>query len=254
MTTATKANGTADLCPTIEGALMLGLQNVIMKLDQELTTESDPAAAETIRRRRDSMQNACGALAEKPVLQDNPRLRDLMDAQWAADHPAEPEAPEDDGPDEHGVSEVTCKADVRADSGANFAWRLMLGDPESTNLRDDKLCMVKVFMIADEDMESYRRHGSFAYSQSVDMGNGYHAVSELKFAGMYDEWEANPDEDVRKLIQPFRDELQTFLENHPRVGHVQTERFVNGRARFEFEVLDGDDTPELRIILERGDN
>jgi hypothetical protein len=141
--------------------------------------------------------------------------------------------------------------------GANFDWRAIIGDPESpAGSGGEKLISLSVYVIANEDMEETMRRGHFAYHQVQDKGNGYTAVSRLKFAGIYEEWNADPDQDDIELIRPFRDELLAYLENHPRVGYVETARFPNGQVRLEFEVREdpAGGNPDLKLTLERGDN
>jgi hypothetical protein len=162
--------------------------------------------------------------------------------------------------DEHGVSEVSCPTPrLWGEQGAIFEWRCIVGDPQAP-LSDPgthaKLCHVTVYVIPSEHMEERQRNGLDAYRQVVDMGNGFHAVSHMRFMGMYEEWNAQPDADHKELVRPFRDVLLELLENNPRVGHCQMETFVNGNVRFKFEVKEDPegDNPDLCLTLERGDN
>jgi hypothetical protein len=141
--------------------------------------------------------------------------------------------------------------------GANFNWELTLQNPDAKipSAGDSKICKLSLHMIKSEDMERCLREGSFHYHQIVDMGNGFHAVARLHFEGLWRERAAEPDENDKALIRPFRDTILELLESHPRVRYCEMGQFPNGEVRFEFSVAEDDgDEPSLRLTLERGDN
>jgi hypothetical protein len=141
--------------------------------------------------------------------------------------------------------------------GANFSWELTLQNPDAKihPIRDGKLCKLSLHVIKSEDMERCLREGLFHYHQVVDMGNGFHAVARLHFEGLWQERNADPDQNDKELIRPFRDTILELLESHPRVRYCEMGQFPNGDVRFEFSVAEDDGGESgLRLTLERGDN
>jgi hypothetical protein len=162
----------------------------------------------------------------------------------------EPAAPKD----ADGVTDVKCSTGLRGThgtSGAHFGWRCKLTDGA---IRERALA-VEVHVVPAEDVEENEREGLFAYWKQIDMGNGYFAVCSLRFDGEIENTE-RPNLNDRELMRPFKMALHDFLEQRDDVGHLEMATFVNGGARFEFQVVGPPDgyTPDLRLTLERGDS
>jgi hypothetical protein len=153
-----------------------------------------------------------------------------------------------------GVTDVKCSTSLRGNdgtSGAHFGWRCKLTDG---TIRERALA-VEVHVVPAGDVEKNEREGLFAYWKQIDMGNGYFAVCSLRFDGEIENME-HPNLNDRELMRPFKTALHDFLEQRDDVGYLEMATFVNGGARFEFQVVGAPDgcTPDLRLTLERGDS
>ena len=218
------------------------LGGLIAGINSQLNDERDPTAMAKLLDERLVLQRAQSQLVEP------------MCAATGTETP-EQTAPAGDGPDDvPGVTDASCYASLRGNdgtSGAHFGWRCKLTDG-ATRQRE---LGVEVHVVPAEDVLENEREGLFAYWKQIDMGNGYFAVCSLRFDGEIENTE-HPNVNDRELMRPFKTALHDFLEKRDDVGYLEMATFVNGGARFEFQVVGAPDgySPGLRLTLERGDN